>query len=288
MKFTKPINELVKQRFSCRTYSNQLISDQIKQDLIEFMSSNKIGPFGNTARFELAAAVEGDDQALKNLGTYGFIKGATGYIIGAVKPGKKNLEDFGFLLEAIVLHATDLGLGTCWLGGSFTKSSFARRISAQQNEIVPAVISTGYIADKPRLVERMIRRGAKAKRRLGWECLFYNGDFNKTLNEQEAGDFRLALEMVRLAPSASNRQPWRVVKKDNNWHFFLQRNKGYNKRRSVKLFSNADLQRIDMGIAMCHFELMARDLGLLGSWSAEDPGIEKPDKLTEFISSWEG
>ena len=33
----------------------------------------------------------------------------------------------------------------------------------------------------------------------------------------------------------------------------------------------ADLQRVDMGIAMCHFELAARERGLAGRWVVEQP-----------------
>ena len=36
-------------------------------------------------------------------------------------------------------------------------------------------------------------------------------DYNLALRQHAA--YREALEMVRLAPSASNRQPWRVVRK---------------------------------------------------------------------------
>jgi len=35
-----------------------------------------------------------------------------------------NLENFGYRMELIVLHATDLELGTCWLGGTFFTQQF--------------------------------------------------------------------------------------------------------------------------------------------------------------------
>jgi hypothetical protein len=41
-----------------------------------------------------------------------------------------------------------------------------------------------------------------------------------------------------------------------------------------------------MGIAMCHFELTARDQGLDGKWVIQEPGIAKPDELTEYTVSW--
>lgn len=48
------------------------------------------------------------------------------------------------------------------------------------------------------------------------------------------------------------------------------------------------MQRLDMGIAMCHFELTARELGLSGKWLNMALGIVKPDDLTEYIVSWVG
>jgi hypothetical protein len=54
-----------------------------------------------------------------------------------------------------------------------------------------------------------------------------------------------------------------------------------------RLLHLADLQRVDMGIAMCHFELTARELGLGGRWVVDDPCIEKPDETSEYTTSWE-
>ena len=151
---------------------------------------------------------------------------------------------------------------------------------------MPAVSSVGYCAKKPRLLERAIRRGAKGDRRLHWERLFFDGNFNTVLSPQAAGKYAEALQMVRLGPSASNRQPWRVLKDGDDWHFYLNRTPGYRQRRLVKLTSTADLQRVDMGIAMCHFELAIRQLGLDGGWEHDDPGIEV-DEYTEYSCSWE-
>lgn len=254
--------------------------------MAEYASSVKTGPFGTQARFELVAATEQDRIALKNLGTYGFIKGASGFIIGATEVVGTHLEDFGYLMERVILFATDIGLGTCWLGGTFTKSSFAKKISASGSELIPAVTSVGYIAKTPRRVDAMIRRGAGSDRRLPWERLFFDSRFGVPIPRQAAGDYVVPLEMVRLSPSASNQQPWRIIKDGNIWHFYLHRTPGYLDRRLVKLFTVADLQRIDMGIAMSHFELAAHELGLHGYWEMNEPRIEKPDDLTEFTISW--
>jgi len=80
------------------------------------------------------------------------------------------------------------------------------------------------------------------------------------LPENAAGRYREALALVRLAPSASNKQPWRVLyeSKKNVFHFFLKRSRQY------KIMGISHLQDIDLGIAMSHFEMAARELALQG------------------------
>jgi nitroreductase len=91
--------------------------------------------------------------------------------------------------------------------------------------------------------------------------------------------------MVRLGPSASNRQPWRIIHDQDQWHFYLRRSAGYGQGISG-LFMATDLQRVDMGIAMSHFALTAQELGLGGAWRVEEPGIKMPNELTEYVVSW--
>ena len=281
-----PITELIRQRFSCRRHPNQPIVAETRQQLQEFMEIIQTGPFGSHIRLELVAASEDDRQSLKGLGTYGFIKNPQGYIVGAMGPGAKNLEDFGYLMVFAILFATDLGLGTCWLGGSFTKSGFAKKIAVSATESVPAVTSVGYIADN-RKAEDWIRRRAGGAMRLQADKLFFDGQFDQALELMALGPYATVLDMVRWGPSASNKQPWRIVRQDNNWHFYLQRTPGYGADGWLgRLIGIADVQRLDMGIAMCHFELSAMELELRGRWVVAEPYIAKPDKYTEYTVSW--
>jgi len=286
--FDTSVIELIKQRRSCRTYENKPIAVETAARLAAFSASITSGPFGTPLRFELVAAAGDDPGALKGLGTYGFIKEPAGFIIGAVSPGEKNLEDFGWGMEAILLYATGLGLGSCWLGGSFAKSSFAGRIRAGAAEIVPAVAAVGYPAEETRL-RRMMRSQIKADSRKPWESLFLQGGFETPLRPAEAGAFEIPLAMLRLAPSASNGQPWRVVLKGESCHFYLQRKSGYKSGRTLLIpFTIADLPRVDLGIAMCHFQLTAEELGLKGRWEVRAEELPGADESLEYIASWNG
>jgi len=241
---------------------------------------------GNPSRLELVDSTQGDGKYLRGLGTYGFIKDAAGFILGTLREGEKDLEDFGYQMERAILYATGLGLGTCWLGGTFTKSRFARVIELGAQETIPAVTALGYPAAKARRFDHGIRQRARADRRLPWEKLFFDTRLGTPLSRETAGPFAEVLEMVRLGPSASNRQPWRIVKVGAAWHLYLQRTPGYRDGATAWLLKLADLQRIDMGIAMCHFELSARQAGLPGGWRIQDPSLEPVDALTEYSVSW--
>ena len=114
-----------------------------------------------------------------------------------------------------------------------------------------------------------------ADKRKPWEELFFDGEPGRPLSREKAGSFGLPLEMVRLAPSASNKQPWRVVLDGTKVHFCLLRNKGYGDGLPI------DVQKNDIGIAMCHFEMTAG----AGKWTF-DEGICYNNEW-EYVKTWE-
>lgn len=277
--------ELIDRRYSCRIYVDQPIADEDQRRLVDYMATKTDGPLGSRARFGLIAAAPGDASALKRLGTYGFIKGATGFLVGAVRRGPKDLEDYGYLLEEVILHATGMGLGTCWLGGTFTRSSFVRRFGGlSRDETMPAVVSIGLIGDDG---TEHIREREEGSRRLPSSELFFQRSFGEPLRIAPDDWYAEPLEAVRMAPSATNRQPWRIVRDGAAWHFYLRRTKGYGKGSALfTVLRIADLQRVDLGIAMCHFELVAHDCGRAGSWVVSDPGIPLPGRDAEYVATW--
>jgi len=284
MEFSRPVAEIIRQRFSCRRYLERPIGVDEQERMEAFLASNTASPLGSAARFLLVAAAEESRQSLRGLGTYGTIRNPTGFVIGAVTPGEKSLEGFGYLLEKAVLYATDLGLGTCWLGGFFTRSSFSRTIRLSGKETIPAVVAMGYKACSSAEVD-VYRQIANGAHRLPWEQLFFDGMFGVPLAREKAGLYEEPLEMVRLGPSASNKQPWRIVRGGAGWHFYVRRTAGYH-NPFTRFARVVDLQRVDLGIALCHFGMTASELGLPGAWQVRDPGIEKPNDVTEYVVSW--
>jgi nitroreductase len=287
---TDSITSIIRKRFSCRTYLDRPLAAESRERLLDFMASLPAGPLGSSARFVLTTSTEADSDSLRGLGTYGFIRGAGAFLIGATAPAPNNLEDYGYLMERIVLLATALDLGTCWLGGTFTRSGFAQKIQATPDEIIPAVSPIGYIADPARARNSELRRRIGSERRLPWEQMFFQGTADRPLTREEAGEYAIPLDMLRLAPSASNKQPWRIVKDGSAWHFYVQRTRGYNSGIAHRFLKIPDLQRVDMGIAMCHFALTAAEMGLGGRWVVSPPPVAGGDSQAragrEYTASW--
>ena len=97
------------------------------------------------------------------------------------------------------------------------------------------------------------------------------------IRKEDAGDLADALEAVRWAPSAANRQPWRAVITESGVHFYEQ--------KSIKDSPLGDVQKVDMGIALCHFDLSLEEGGISGSFVFEDPELAVPGN-TYYIVSW--
>jgi hypothetical protein len=268
-------------RKSCRTYGDKAIESEKLDELRQFLATNIKAPFGNRVRFDLIDLNEMDVADLNKLTTYGVIKGARQFIVGTTEKNPKAMEDYGYCMEKNILKATSMSLGTCWLGGTFKRSGFAEKIGITESEVLPAISPVGYAGDKKTVVDRLFRFVAASDKRKPWNELFFLQDTNHILDDQNSGKFKAPLQCLQMAPSASNKQPWRIIKDKGQdaFHFYLRRTPGYG-----NIAPDIQLQNVDMGIAMCHFELSARELGLAGEWCAKDPQSKKGD--WEYIVSW--
>lgn len=286
MQFSKSVIEIIKERTSWRTYLDNRIESEIKIQINKILElENTESPFKNfsgNSRFQLISIPEIDPNENIKIGTYGMIKGAKYFIAGATEKSKYDLENYGYLFEAIILGLTDIDLGSCWLGGTFSRSQFSKFIQLKANEIIPAITPVGYPANR-RLKEKFIRSLAKAKIRKPWEEMFYSKDFNNPISQENINKYGTILEMVRIAPSAGNKQPWRILKESdkNNYHFFVK----FSEDKKLAVYNQ--FVRLDIGIAVCHFDLTTRELGISGRWDFEEPELDIPKEL-KYEISWIG
>ncbi len=267
----KNVVEQIKKRRSVRTYDGQALEGGTRDALLAYMKGIK-NPFGLPVEFKLMNAKE------KGL-TCPVVSGTDLYVGGKIKCVPHASVAFGYAFEALVLYAQSLGVGTVWLGGTMNRPAFERAMELAADEMMPCASPLGYPAQKMSLREGMMRKAIKADERLPFEELFFDGSFDAPLAKEKAGKLAEPLEMVRLAPSAVNKQPWRVVVVDDTAHFYLKRSKGFAHE------GNLDMQRIDMGIALCHFALTAQEKALHIAFLQDDPKLVLSTEV-EYIASY--
>ena len=261
--------ELIKTRKSVRTFDGRPLSAEDKARLERYTESIS-NPFGVPVRFVLLDAAE------KGLSSP-VLSGEPMYVAGIVpkEPGAE--VGFGYSFEKLVLYAWSLGIGTTWIGGTMKREIFERAVGLADNERMPCVSPLGYPAEKRSVKEVMMRKAVGADARLSADKLFFDGAWDAPL---AAGDGALheLLEMVRWAPSAVNKQPWRIIANGGCYHFYEKRDKKYAGEKT------GDLQKIDVGIALCHFVAGLEALGKTPEVARRDPGIAVPESV-EYIAT---
>lgn len=263
------IEKLVRERRSVRTFDErELTADHLEQ-LRSFMAEID-NPWKIPVKFVLMDAKE-------HRLTCPVVIGTDLYVGGKISKVAYAEEAFGYSFEKLVLFAQSLGIGTVWLGGTMDRGAFERAMNLGADEMMPCASALGYPAQKMSMRESVMRKAIKADSRMPFEELFFDSSFDTPLTQEKAGNLALSLEMVRLAPSAVNRQPWRVVVADNAVHFYLKRGK-----LSAGAF---DMQKIDLGIALCHFALAVGECGIDISFVVGDPKIPAENNL-EYIASY--
>jgi nitroreductase len=275
--YKKPIEQTIRSRVSCRTYQDRLLTEDDKAKLLDFCQVIAHGLNGDKISFHF---IEYDAANLKKrkLAGYGLFKNARSFIIGVIKKSDFHSISYGYAVEHLVLKATELGIGSCWMGDF--DPYLIKDVPISEKQAIPALCLLGYVAGRRTFIEKTARLALGASKRKAWHKLFFQGDFTTQLVPEMAGPYKEPLELLRLAPSSGNTQPWRIVKNQrrNVFHFFK---KVVNKRYETK-----NLHDIDIGIAMCHFELGALKNKLKGRWLREDPSLVKIPAETHYMISW--
>lgn len=261
--------EAMAMRISTRSYDGRPLSAGESGDLAAALARRQAGPTLSGKRLRLGLAHWDKGSAAVKMGTYGMLAGVSAFIVPAVERGEGAMEDLGWAVEAAVLDATALGLATCWIGGLFSRSAAAGFIGAGEDEIVPALIAVGHAAARRSLQDRLVTGFAKSRSRRPLGELVRGLESIETgASASPCGEALIrCLEAVRIAPSASNKQPWRFVlsrtmpDEPPRVGLWLDEDRVYN-----NALGEAKMQRIDMGIAMRHFAEAAAESGLPGAW----------------------
>ncbi len=270
------ILDTIKNRTSCRTFKPVLLSPADKRFLEAFIRENDTGL--DNERIPLAIIEKNAGEKPMKL-DYGIIKGHSAYVMGAAKASATSRVNYGYLMEKVVLKATEMSLATCWVG-YFDPEYFNGEIKIQNGYEIPSIVVIGYPTAAPSLLDTVVRFSAKSTKRQAWGALFFNYHSKAALSPESVKKYSDSLEMVRLAPSSGNTQPWRVFFDDtvNEFHFY--------KKPVSRRYEAKGLHEIDMGIAMSHFELVSIYNGLSGGWIRLEKERVKAIDDFHYIMTW--
>lgn len=284
MIFERSIIDTMKKRQSVRNFETKSIEHSHVERIKEYINNeeNLVGPFGNKGRMEFIQVTNNVSEKGIKLGTYGFIKNPQAYLVGVAQNSKYSLVEFAYTFQKLVVWLTELEIGTCWMGGTFNRNSFEQEIQLEDGEFIPCITPVGYPNQKQRVFDKALRYVVKADNKKPWNQLFYDSTFEVPLNKENAGLLEIPFEMVRIGPSASNKQPWRLLLSSDRkvCHFYIEHTPNYSSKLGY------DMQLLDMGIAMCQFELACKELTIEGRWSVASPTLPLLNENFEYIVSW--
>lgn len=257
------IIEAIKERRSVRSFDGNALNSDIVAKLTNAVE-NSYTLFGGSLTVRLKSFdLKGDYKPA----TYGVIKGASDFFLLGMGDDEASALTAGFQFEQVVLKATMLGLGTCWIAGTFKGSQFNRGEEWPEGESLKIICPVGVPAQQ-RFFEKFARFTMGSQNRKPFTSLFFDTDFSTPLN---AGNkFAESLEMLRLAPSSTNSQPWRALVNGDKVLFY------YRPKSPVAV--------VDMGIGLCHFYETELFNGFKGRFEKESDCPAAPENWKYLIS----
>lgn len=157
-------------------------------------------------------------------------------------------EKLGYYGERLVLLAEMLGLSTCWVASTYDQAT--TRVELGDGEVLHDVVPIGFAPEKIPFKQRTIRASIRGR--------------SKKLEDLYRGPVPLAgapewvqacVDAVWKGPSAINEQPVVFVQDDVD---------GPVRAELVRV--KTGMEYTDLGIAKYHFEVVAHECGVSGSW----------------------
>ena len=214
------IFEAIENRHSVRRY----LDKKIPSDIIEILK-NEIYNCNVEGALNIQLITDRPEAFLGIKASYGKLSNVSCYIALVGKKSKTLDYRVGYYGERIVIKAQQLGLNTCWLGGTYSKRKAICELG--EGECLRLVIAIGYGATQGH---------ARKSKAVDEVASVYEGT-------EMPEWFIKGAECALKAPTALNQQKFK---------FILWRGRCVIPRSGTGFFT-----KVDLGIAMYHFELGA-------------------------------
>ena len=210
-------------------------------------------------RVKTLTPLQGDLKTEITLLPHDAVKGllaikAPHYLLIFSENKKGYLENAGYMLQQMDLYLSSIGLGTCWLGMAKPTSGF--------NNVSPLPFVIAMAVGTP---AEPVHRNSEAEFRRKLKVEICSTPYHSHI-----------IEAARLAPSATNSQPWRFRTTPDAIHAYRMN------VNLLKAWLYERMNKIDMGIALCHLQLAAEAEGYRVTMIHDEEAVEDHPIGTQY------
>lgn len=240
-------------RKSIRSYSPEIIPVEIKNKLrseVTFINTHEAG-----LKFQLF--FDDNTPFTKFFKSYGTFINPKNYLAAVVDTGVADIyEKAGYFAEKFVIEIIQLGLGTCFVGGTYDREAVNAQLRA--GEKILFLVLFGFPLEKERFSEKLLLKIFKHNKKDIKDFFEPSSLYEDAL--REFPELETGLEAVSCAPSSLNKRPTRIFIREINGE----------KRLCAKVRDSNKKNLIDLGIAKYNFNF-ATDT--ICEWGNESPLI---------------
>lgn len=248
----------IKKRHAVRTFNTAIDVTPSQIEEIRKTIEETKSPFGG----EIAVKLHHFDLAKEKPNTYGSVDGASWWMLVGASEEPESLLTLGFRMEQVALKIFSMGLGTNFITATFKGSSFIPAADFPPETPLTVIMPFGVPKEKFRITEWFTHLFLRSRSRMPFDKTFPDCPRDSVFHEP--------LNLMRLAPSAYNRQSWRaLVEGDTVWFY--------------QVASHNSL--IGVGNGLCNFYFSLRQLGHEGIFSKPEgaPAHDGWEPVTKFM-----
>lgn len=242
-----PYSTIFKRR-SIRNYNQEPLDKIVLQEIENQLKTLK--PFHEDIKTEFLI-LSSDDVNQR------MMKKAPHYIAAFSQVKKGYLINIGFLLQQMDLYLSMNGFGTCWQGIPTVKKT------VPQSTDLKFIILMAFGKTKEQLHRSDVSE-------------FKRKPFQEISNNFEVQEI---IEAARVAPSATNSQPWYFTGNINLINAYI------TKPNALKKLMAGKYPPIDMGIALCHLKIAAEHFARKITFTFDQDAKDNSPQDKEYVAS---
>ncbi len=220
------MHQEIENRISRRSFLNEPLTEQQRQEIGAYIREQ------NAVSQLTVSFLEDGSCAFGNIKTtYGMFSNVRSMLLLKGMADMPDLkEKIGYYGEDLALFLTGMGLGTCWVGGTYDKEA----LDVRPDEELVCVLLVGKVK-KASVKEKLLRSTLRGKVKSMQERMIADRPLPQWVRD--------GMQAVLLAPSARNSQK-------TIFHF-------ENGQISAQIEDDYRFDLVDLGIAKKHFEIEA-------------------------------